>query len=65
MTKLFTIPGKAQNAETVMNYTPVTALAVASIASTLHWITRRRQYHDRTDQAPKDSRTLWGSGRGK
>jgi formate dehydrogenase iron-sulfur subunit len=33
----------SQKAETVMNYTPLTALAVASIASALHWVTRRRR----------------------
>ena len=33
----------SEKAETVMDYTPLTALTVASIAGALHWITGRRQ----------------------
>jgi formate dehydrogenase iron-sulfur subunit len=34
-----------KDAEAVMNYSPVTALAVASIAGGLHWLTKRRQHN--------------------
>jgi formate dehydrogenase iron-sulfur subunit len=43
-----------ETAETVMNLTPVTALMVASVASALHWVTRRRQ----RQPGPKDFPTV-------